>query len=96
MIRATKRRIKRRKHKDTLLGKDSWHVLDPAGVEIKVTGLGPNIGLILAQERAVRDFTEPVELTVEQRSLFGPATPIYRVSRDEHGVVRSFVLAQID
>lgn len=89
-------RRRRKKSDDTLAAKDTFHVLDPAGIEIKVTGYGPKVGLLLAMERAQRDFDKPVALTVERRSLFGPATPLYRVERDEHGNVKAFTLEAQD
>jgi hypothetical protein len=95
-MRTGLRSRRRKKSDDTLAGKDTFHVLDPAGLQITVTGYGPRVGLLLAQERAQRDYTDPVILTVERRSLFGPATPLYRVERNARGEVLSFTLAQED
>jgi hypothetical protein len=38
-------------------------------------------------QRMAEKHTEPATLYVERRSLFGPAAKLYRVSRDEHGIV---------
>jgi hypothetical protein len=86
---------RRRKRTESLAGKDTYHVLHD-GTELAVRGpAGPEtpgaLALVIAQGRAVK-WGASVTLTVERRSLFGPATPIYRVVRDEDGVVKSFTL----
>lgn len=84
---------RRTKRQDSLDSKDTFHVIGPAG-ELAVTGYGPQVGLTMAQEQALRAFTAPAVLTVERQSLFGPRTPIYRVIRDEEGTISSFTLEQ--
>ena len=78
-----------RKRPSEPAGRDTYHVLDPKGLELLATGSGPRACLNMGQKCAEK-YSEPVVLTVERRSLFGPSTPLYRVVRDEHGNVTSF------
>jgi hypothetical protein len=67
-------------------GKDSFHVLAGDLRELATKGEAPH-ALTVAQRIAEQKCTGPTTLTVVRRSLFGPATTLYRVDRDEHGIV---------
>lgn len=83
----------RQKTNPPLAARDTFHVLGPDG-ERAVKGAAPH-ALNVAQRRAEME-PEPITLTVERQSLFGPATPLYRVVRDEHGTILTFVISQED
>ena len=85
---ATRTRRRARTVQEGLVGKDEFRVLAPGGRVLAVKGLRP-LALIRAQDAAMRAL-DPIELTVERRSPFGDPTQLYRVVRDEHGVVRTF------
>lgn len=77
--------VKRRRRTETLAGRDTFHVLDPSGVQLAVKGAAPH-ALTVAQKIAEKSPDEIV-LTVDRRSLFGPAVQLYRVTRAECGTV---------
>jgi hypothetical protein len=81
----------RRKKPAALAGRDTYAVLDPAGTVLAEKGAaGPvapgSHALTVAQRIAEKHYKEIV-LTVERRTLFGPAVPIYRVTRTADGTV---------
>jgi hypothetical protein len=65
--------------------KDTYHVLDPKGVQIGTKTEAAH-ALVFAH-RAAEQYPTEVVLTVERRTLFGPAVALYRVTRDEGGTV---------
>lgn len=77
-------------------GKTSWAVLDPSGRTIQEVGSGAGPALVRAQDVAQRGYSGPVVLTVERRDLFGPAAPLYRVRRDDQGVIITTVISEED
>lgn len=78
---------RKRRASSTLAARDTYHVVGPRG-ELAVKGEAAH-ALVTAQERAMRNFADEVTLTVERRSLFGPTTTLYRVTRTEDGRVLS-------
>lgn len=80
-----------RRRDTSLEGKDTFHVLDPKGVQIAVKGsaspIAPGAQALNVAQRAAEQYDKPVVLTVERRTLFGDPVVLYRVTRDEHGVV---------
>lgn len=84
----------RKKRSSTLAGRDTFHVLGPAG-ELAVKGAAAH-AMVTAQERAMRAFTDPVTLTVERRSLFGPAATLYRVTRAQDGTIYTTTITTED
>lgn len=75
----------RSRRRDTSLeGRDTFHVLS-GGSQLAVKGAAPH-ALNVAQRKAEQS-KEGTVLTVERHSLFGPAVPIYRVTRTEDGTV---------
>lgn len=85
---------RKRKRTSDLAARDTFHVIGPQG-ELAVKGAAPH-ALVTAHERALRTFTEPVTLTVERRSLFGPAAQLYRVVRDEDGSITTHTIQSVD
>ena len=75
-------------------GRDTFIVLGPGGTVDCTKGAAPH-ALNVAQ-RLAEKHTEPATLYVERRSLFGPATQLYRVVRDEHGTVFTTTLNAVD
>jgi hypothetical protein len=73
---------------------ESYHVLDGAR-ELAVKGAGV-LGLLCAQERAMRDYDKPTTLTVERRTLFGEPVILYRVVRDEDRQIKSYTINRED
>jgi hypothetical protein len=81
-------------------GRDSFHVIaefDGVGVEVKETAHGPKVALLMAMGFAERyrpgpDGQETITLEVWRRTVLGPETLLYRVERDEHGVVRGYTV----
>ena len=77
------------------VGDDAYRVLDAAGKELAVRGMKA-LALIAAQERALRNYTEPTQLIVERRSLFGQPVTLYRVVREEDGAVSTYTVNRED
>lgn len=82
---------RKRKKPAAPAGRDTYHVM-LGDVEVKVTGHGPKVCLLLAEEYLQRQAADETEVIVERRTLLGPAAPLYRVVRDEHGNVQAFTL----
>jgi hypothetical protein len=77
---------RRKRRPDSLTpGKDAFYVLTTNGAQIAVKGAAPH-ALNIAQRTAEMG-TEPIVLTVERRSLFGPRVEIFRVTRVTTGDV---------
>lgn len=91
----TKARKRRSLTAEPVVGKDSYVVLDPEGNVLAEKGYQP-LALLAAQEHALRSYIEPTTLTVERRSLFGPATTLYRVVRDEDRNVIAYTISSQD
>lgn len=74
-----------------LAGKDTFHVIDPTGVVIITKGeaspIAPGAHALVTAHRVAEQYGKPVVLTVERRTLFGPAVQLYRVTRTEDGTV---------
>ena len=77
--------------KGTISGRDSYHVLGMPGVTVELTKSAAAHALNVAQ-RCAEGHDEPITLTVERRSLFGPKAQLDRVVRDEHGTVYTSTL----
>jgi hypothetical protein len=77
------------------VGNEAYRVLTEDGREIAIKGM-KSLALLAAQERAQRDYTEPVKLVVERRTLFGAPVILYRVVRDEDGVIHSATINAVD
>lgn len=66
-------------------GRDTFHVVGPGG-ELAVKGEAAH-ALVVAQRKV------KTELTVERRSLFGPAATLYRITFDPHDrIVRTYIV----
>jgi hypothetical protein len=78
---------RRKKAATPKIGKESWQVVGEAGEVLKETPYGEKSAVILAQETALRDYDEPVELAVRLKPLFGEPDEFYRVVRDEDGTI---------
>lgn len=65
------------------VGKDAYHVV---GAQPEVIRPAAAHALTVAQRLAERA-SEPVVLTIERRTLFGPGVLMYRVTRDKDGKV---------
>lgn len=83
------------KRTSTLAGRDTYHVLGPAGEELAVKGEAAH-AMTTAQERAMRNFADTATLTVERRSLFGPPAELYRVVRTEDGAILTYTIEPVD
>jgi hypothetical protein len=82
---------RRRKKTEVLLTKgDSFHVMHPQDGELAIKGAAHhalNVGTRVAEQAP-----GPVTLTIERRSLFGPAATIFRIERYENGAVSAFTV----
>lgn len=93
---ATKTRRRRRTTSaPPVPGKTSWVILNVNGDVLRETGYGAAVTLKLAQARAL-DQDDPVTYTVERRDLFGPPALLYRVDRDEDGIVLTTTISEED
>jgi len=81
----------RRKSPAPLVGRDTYVVLDPDGTVLVERGaagpVAPGSNALTAAQRVAELYGKEVVLTVERRTLFGPAVPIYRVTRTADGTV---------
>lgn len=78
--------------------RDTYHVLGPDG-EIPtrpLTQTHPMFALTKAQMIALDEYREPAVLTVQRRALFGPPVDLFRVTRDEEGVVYTKTITNED
>lgn len=87
---ARRRRKPRNEH--AAQGKDSFIVRTPGGEKLNDTAW-PMVALVLAQGRAIKG---PAVLCVERRSLVGPPVVLYRVERDDCGIVTTTTVNEED
>lgn len=92
---ATKTRRKRTTIGSAPPGKESWAILDSKGRLLRDTGYGAGPALIVTQKMAEKA-EEETSFTIERRSLFGPAAPLYRVVRTEDGHVITTTISNED
>jgi hypothetical protein len=71
-----------------------WAVVGPKGI-VRETDVAPGVALVLAHAEAGRH-SRAVALTVERRDLFGPAVTLFRVERDEDGIILTYTLSNED
>ena len=83
---ATKTRRRLRRDSEPRLGKESWLIVAGDGKVLREVGHSEGSALIMAQKLAEKSL-EPVAMTVQVKSLFGDPDTLYRVVRDEDGVV---------
>lgn len=97
------RRMTGRASAESTAARDTYHILGPNGAELDVRGYDPSfptdtqdrLALGIAQQRAF-DFEAPATLTVERRSLFGPAVTVYRVVHEEDNAVVTYIVNAVD
>ena len=94
MTRSTPDSRRRRSERDHG-GRDTYHLLTPEGEEVQMTGYGPKVALLLAEEYVQRNAGAP-EIIVRRRSVLGPSIDIYRIVRGEHRSVRAVTLEEVD
>lgn len=78
----------------TLAGRDTYHVHAANGSQLAVKSEAPH-ALVIAHRVAERS-TEPVVLTVDRKSLFGPSVTLFRVTRTEEGLVYTNTINAVD
>lgn len=86
---------RRRKPQPEPLGSTTFHGLDEMGGEIIPPKPHPMFALTSTQTFALNGPDEGV-YTVERRTLFGPPTQLYRVTRTEDGAVHTLTLTKED
>lgn len=82
------------KRTTTIAGRDSYHVHTTTGSQLAVKGEAPH-ALGVAQRIAERN-SEPIVLTVDRKSLFGPSVTLFLVTRDEAGAVFTNTINAVD
>ncbi len=87
---------KRSGNKET--GRDTFHIVcehDGVAFEVRETKHGAKVALLMAMGYAERTLSVDT-LEVWRKTLLGPETLMYRVERDEHGVVRGHTIEEVD
>lgn len=64
-------------------------IVGPDGKLLRETSYGEGATLSLAQN-LMKQYTEETEITVQVKSLFGNPDTLYRLVRDEDGVLTTF------
>lgn len=95
MATATRKRRRVKPAPPPTPGKTAWVTRDVSKQVLKQNPYGPGAALIVTQ-RLAEQATDPTEFLIERRDLFGPASTLYRVTRDEDGNVRTFIISEED
>lgn len=95
---ATKRRVRRARKDGPVTSGTTFHILDQEGHDLRGPQPSPGVALSRAQNIIQQDGTDGDEgtLYIERHTLFGDPVELYRVFRDEHGVVFTYTTSQED
>jgi len=86
----------RRRRAQAEAGRDAFHIRAGENRLTPKPYAAASLALVAAQERAMRAFDQPAVLTVERETIFGPTVELFKVVRDEDGVILTYRIAEDD